>query len=131
MDNYIKQAKQFLKDTNTTFKSKFYKYDKHFPSDTEKRNIYSITLRNSNHSYTFKFGQSINNTRTNTSPTEYDVLACLTKYNPDAYEDFCNDYGYDIDEKSSKRIYKAVCNEYENISKLWDSEQIELLSEIN
>jgi len=38
---------------------KLLKYDKHFQDDTEKRDIYKITLKRGSRKYTFKFGQSV------------------------------------------------------------------------
>lgn len=64
-------------------------------------------------------------------PTEYDVLACLTKYEVGTLEDFCAEFGYDTDSKKAEVIYKAVLNEYQNVAMLWNDEEIELLSEIN
>lgn len=59
--DYDKQAKDFLKETNTTFEAEFLKYDKHFEGDTERRDIYTITLTRGSRSFSFEFGQSIQN----------------------------------------------------------------------
>jgi len=64
------------------------------------------------------------------TPTEYDVLTCLTKYDPETFEDFCSEFGYDEDSRKAEKIYKAVVNEYNNVAMLWNDSEIELLSEI-
>jgi len=237
MNEYETQAQEFLNATNTSFKSEFYEFGTHFEEDTQKRNIFNITLSNSNGEYTFKFGSSINDSckivpvietqpehevycgikigegknvqylsvkfnatlnelhkerlhpdkmddmqrewnrkadeikkkvgskyvQVNTPPfrrvlpnalnrtriklyeekthsndqlddikhpTAYDVLACLTKYDPDTFESFCGEYGYDEDSRKAERIYEAVKDEYENVAMLWDEQQIEQLAEI-
>lgn len=125
--DYQQQAIDFLNATNTSFKATFKKYDRYFPDDKERRDIYRITLKNDLHRYSFLFGQSIANQ--GQAPTPYDVLACLTKYNPYSFEDFCAYFGYDYDSQAEK-IYNAVCKEWDNINKLFTSEQIEQLQEI-
>ena len=69
--------------------------------------------------------------------TPYDVLACLQKYPCDDYEDFCNDYGYDIyDEfeggynKQSRKVWKACVNEYAKVESLFSEEELDALREI-
>ena len=59
MNDYEQQAKQFLKETQTTFKAEFVKHDKHFNDDKVKRDIYKITLERGNRSFKVMFGQSI------------------------------------------------------------------------
>jgi len=61
MNEYQKQANEFLKKTNSNIKIEFVKYDYYFERDTEKRDIYKITLSRENRSFTFNFGQSLNN----------------------------------------------------------------------
>ena len=41
---YDYQAEKFLNDTNTSIKIEWLKFDKHFPDDTELRDIYQISL---------------------------------------------------------------------------------------
>ncbi len=63
-------------------------------------------------------------------PSTYDILACLTKYDPGIFEDFCSDYGYSNDSIKAMKTYFAVQNEYARLSKLFTSEQMEKLREI-
>lgn len=62
--------------------------------------------------------------------TCYDVLACLTKYNPGTFEDFCAEYGYDEDSRTAERIYIAVQNEFANLKRIFTTEQLEAMQEI-
>ena len=64
-------------------------------------------------------------------PSVYDVLACLTKYDPGTFEDFCSDYGYDNDSRTAERIYFAVQKEYTQLARLFTPGQMEELAEIN
>ena len=129
--DYNQQALDFLKTTGTTFKAKYFEHDYYFDGDKDRRDIYKITLKNSNGSYTFKFGQSITNSgaANRVEPTAYDVLSCLTKYDIGGYEDFVSEFGYEFG-PSSKRIYNAVVKEFDNVSRLFTDEQIEALQEI-
>ena len=183
MDTYLKQAKNFLNSTGTTFEAEFLKYGKHFEGDKVKRDIYKITLKRGSREYTFNFGQSINcsmqwipksiyggnlwrkancqrlegenlfkalgrlnifgqgiNTIKSdldfvknenfSEPTEYDVLACLTKYDPETFENFCGEFGYDEDSRKAEKTYHAVKDEYNNVAMLWNEEEMEQLTEI-
>lgn len=169
ISTYEQTAIDFLKATNTEFKAEFVKNGKHFDDDKEDRDIYQITLKRNGRKFSFRFGQSINNsgewmvkdgnpkfTRTFASksdalqfhfkihskfgvkknpnfkaPTAYDVLACLTKYDPYTFESFCSDFGYDTDSRKAKKTYKAVVKEWQNVQMLWSNEEIEQLQEIN
>jgi hypothetical protein len=129
MENeYEVKATSFLKQTETTFKAKFFKHDYYFTGDKDQRDIYKITLRNKNGSYTFTFGQSIVNT--GKQPSAYSVLACLTKYDVGTFHDFRSDFGCNTDSRSDLKTYKAVVKEYENLKRLFTDKELELMSEI-
>lgn len=132
MSQYETQANEFLLATNTTFKAKFLRHDYHFSEDKEMRDIFSCTLKNDNHRFTFKFGQSINQSTGDGQnlPTAYDVLTCLEKYEVTDFEDFCDNYGYNIDSRKAYKTFKAVKKEWKNVKKLFTPEEIELLQEI-
>lgn len=63
-------------------------------------------------------------------PTAYDVLACLTKYDPGTFENFCSEYGYDEDSRPAERIYFAVQKEYSQLAALFTAEQMKEMREI-
>jgi hypothetical protein len=64
------------------------------------------------------------------SPSEYSVLACLTKYDVGSFEDFCDEFGYDSDSKTADRVYEAVKEEWLNVCRIWNDSEIEELAEI-
>ena len=63
-------------------------------------------------------------------PNEYDVLACLEKYDPGTFEDFCSELGYNEDRRTAERIYIAVIKEYKDLIRIFTEEQMEELREI-
>ena len=64
-------------------------------------------------------------------PNEYDILACLTKYDPETFEDFCSEFGYDEDSRSAEQIYLACVKEYKQLTRIFTEAQMEELREIN
>lgn len=64
------------------------------------------------------------------NPTAYDVLACLTKYDPGTFEDFCSEFGYDEDSRNAEKTYNAVKDEWQNVRALFTDSEIEQLQEI-
>jgi len=130
MNEYEKQAKDFLKATSTTLKIEFEGYKSHFVDEEQKRNVYKVTLTNQRGEYVFKFGDSINNYEKCLKPTTYDVLACLSGYEPEDYKDFCDSYGYEAEENKSEEIYHLVLKEWEGLTQIFTLEELELLSEV-
>jgi hypothetical protein len=99
-------------------------------------NTYTVTLINLNHTYTFGYSGSINDKKLGRSPTQYDVLAALTKYPLDQdIGEFAEMYGYTLNDAITGRLwraYYAVQNEYSNIQKLWPNyADLDELREIN
>lgn len=64
-------------------------------------------------------------------PSVYDVLACLTKYDPGTFKDFCSEFNYNEDSRAAEQIYFAMQKEYIQLTKLFTPEQMEELAEIN
>ena len=64
------------------------------------------------------------------APSDYDILAGLTKYNPGAFDNFCADFGYDEDSRTAERVYKAVCEEYLSLSDMFSPDEMESMREI-
>lgn len=140
ISTYDQQAIDFLNATSTAITFKYKAFGKHFAGDTQSRAIWRVRIVNKLHSFSFDFGQSI--AAGEEQPTPYDVLACLQKYDVGSFEDFCSEFGYEayiysdrtgamIQNRTAKKIYNAVCKEYENVCKLWSDDQIEQLQEIN
>lgn len=68
--------------------------------------------------------------KSNSIPTDYDILVCLTKYDPGSLEDFCSDYEYDPDSTKGRDTYIAVQGEYHHLIRLFDDAEMEELREI-
>ena len=64
------------------------------------------------------------------APIMYNVLCCLQKYEVGTFENFCDDFGYDIDSKKAEKIYNAVLEEWRNVQVLFSDEEIEQLQQI-
>ena len=58
--NYTQQANVFLAKTGATIDIQYLKHAKHFEDDKEARDIYTVTIKRGTRSYTFNFGNSIN-----------------------------------------------------------------------
>ena len=129
--NYLDRANDFLKTTNSIMQIKYLRYGKHFADDTECRDIYHVTLKRGNEKFCFNFGQSIQDTCRKIAPNAYDILACLQKYPVESFSDFCSDFGYNNDSRIAEKVYKAVCKEYENLCRLYSSEEIKLMQSID
>lgn len=59
---------------------------------------------------------------------EYDVLACLTAYDPGTPEDFCMEVG--LNSIRGLKTYFAVQKEYYELRRIFTPEQLEALQEI-
>jgi len=143
-EDYEFDAKRFLHLTKTAFAYKFTGRKKYWDDDKEKRDVWEIILSKGDRKFTFTFGQSIVKSAkkiysngvwrepwcAGKTPTAYDVLACLTKYPVDSFNDFCDNYGYDDDSIKAENIYKAVLNEYTNLERLYSDKEMELLREL-
>ena len=133
MNEYDKQATDFLKSTGTRIsclggsnKTGFFG-----KNDKDTRRVVRLKMYNARGEYSFNFGMSVADTRAfKDKPTSYNVLASITKYDPGTFEDFCLDYGYDDDSRKAERIYKNVVKEWQEVRKLFNDEELELLREI-
>lgn len=136
-NEYNVKAIEFLNSSLTECDIRF--LNKDFPSwqNKEQVNKYSVTLKNKKHSYTFDFYDSIKNTNDKKSSVLnfYNVLACLSLYYPENFDDFINEFGYEIKTERDyiriKKIHLDCLDESKALSKLFTSEELEKLSEIN
>ncbi len=159
MSEYQEQALKFLEKCNAKININFaYIGRNEFwdEDDKTRREVYRITINTPRGEYSFWFYDSIYNyerklaidkklnnlitgrqsadlkkERKTLVPNEYDVLACLTKYDPGTFKNFCDCFGYDNDSIRAQKIYFLVQDEYENLCRIFTSEQMDLLSEIN
>jgi hypothetical protein len=125
--NYQQQANEFATATGTKLTINRSKYGNHFADDQQKRFIFNCTLTRNGKKFTLNFGQSI--AAEDTPPTMYDILACLTKYDPESFKFFCSNYGYDTDSIKALKTYKAVKREFNAVNRLF-ADVLEQLQEI-
>ena len=149
MTDYQKQAEDFLAKHNATMTAVKLFTGPYSDDDNDVRDVYQITLtREGKKPYIFKFGQSIAHSEASINaetdkikfksfhlspkaiaeikvlkakliPTAYDVLACLQKHDVGTFEDFCCDFGYDIDSRKALKTYLAVQDEAANVQRLF------------
>lgn len=96
--------------------------------DGQKRWIFNLDLDKGRYLYNFDFGQSL--VANFAEPTMYDVLACLTKYDPGTFDDFCSSFGYNNDSISALQTYGRVMDEWLMMTRMFTHEELELLREI-
>lgn len=63
-------------------------------------------------------------------PNEYELLSSLTKYEVGTFENFCSEFGYDEDSRNAEKTYKAVCEEYLKVCKIFNEDEMQELQEI-
>lgn len=132
--DYLKQAKDFLEKTNTSFSIK--KAEVQTPpswtKDGKHGYKYKVTLKNAKGTYAFDFWDSIANRQEGKRPDAYSVLACLDIYHG-SLDDFVLEFGYnDSDLKISEvlRIYESVQDQTIQLEKLFTESQLKKLMEI-
>jgi hypothetical protein len=137
MNEYEKQAQDFLKDTETKLTVKEATNFAQCPPFCESAghvhgDHYRITLSNKQGRYTFSFWNSANDSQQGKQPTAYDVLSCLggEVYSPDSLEDFCSEYGYDTDSRKAEKTFKASAKQQESLRRLFSTDQLEKLAEV-
>ncbi len=127
--NYEKQATDFLEKTGCKMTITYKENRKYFPKDKETRDVYDVKIERGKRKFKFEFGNSLYDSQFPNikAPSEYSILSCLTKYDPGSFDDFCSEFGCDID----KRTYNSVVKEWQNVCMIWSDDEIEELLQIN
>lgn len=63
-------------------------------------------------------------------PSAYDVLACLTKYDPGTFKDFCANFVYSDYSIKALDTYRAVQEEWQEVNRMF-GDCLDELAEIN
>ncbi len=134
---YQQQAVNFLLESETTCEIK--SIGLRNPNWDSKRdvNAYRVTLSNKRHTWSFDFFDSIKNTEDKKSASLdfYSVLACMGHYTPESFDEFCSNFGYEFKNETeyikAKSAHLACLDQDKNLKKLFTSEQLEKLQEIN
>lgn len=126
--DYYTHAEQFARRWDVDLEILGCEYKKHFIDDKEKRHVFKCKLTNKDgEEYEFEFGQSSSNG--SAEPDMYDILACLTKYDPCTYTDFCAEFGYAGGEDSLE-TYHNVKKEWEAVLRLFGPENGKCMEEL-
>lgn len=135
ISSYEQQGIDFLLANKIEFSVTFIGHDTHFWHDKEERDRFKCVFTKRLYpiqTLTIKFGQSIASSTGNGGqrPSAYDVLSCLTKYDPGTFSNFCSDFGYDEDSKKAEKVYQSVQKEWNQVSAFFTSTELEKLQEI-
>ena len=63
-------------------------------------------------------------------PTAYSLLACLQKYDPGTFRNFCGDFGYSDDSIKALETYKAAQEEFEKVRLFFTADELVKLQEV-
>ena len=162
-NQYDQQAQAWSDKYSVSMTSRYLGHFKHFDDDTDTRDVYEVRIwctSRPDSAYTFRYGQSINDSRTcdandgpnwrrilrerersrsfrdhaknqrGKPPRLYDVLSCLTKYDPGTHKNFCGDYGYDTDSRKALDLYMRVQEEWSGVLRLCGGESSEMMREL-
>lgn len=136
MSEYVEQAKKFLSECGATMEINYIGKELH-PNWGERRprNKYLFVITTSLGMMADYFYDSIYNTERNIrNVSEYDILACLEKYDVGTIDDFVSEFGYEVhkwdDVRRIEKTYKAVVAQYRKLCEIFTSEQMEKLREI-
>lgn len=68
------------------------------------------------------FWQSITNG--SKPPTSYDVVSAISKHDPGTLEEFCHEYGYDVDSRKTEKTYNAVVAEWNKVKEFFTAAEL-------
>lgn len=154
--DYKKQGEDFLLETDVKMEVEHIGNDFYFDGDKDKRDIYRVTFKRKDRSFSIRFGQSMVKSKPTEEelyrasdygstfyskkylavknrkevPTAYDVLSCLEKHHPGSFGNFCCEYGYEEDSRKAFKIYQEVLEQWEKVSSLWTEAELEKMQEI-
>ena len=117
------------KDTEDFFK-RFIRNDRkqsfRYPPKTiaDEQDLKKMTIRGN-----FEFAKFVDFTKV-TPPRAYELLACLTSFDPGSFEGFCASYGYDEDSRKAEKVYQAVKAEFQSLQALYNDKELSQLGEI-
>ena len=120
MNDCIKEAQDFCKETGTTieFERVGIVNDPWHIGMNTWHDQYIATIERNGIVREFEFTQSSNDTELGIEPNEYDVLSCLTKFEPGEYWDFCHEYGMENSQESWD-TWQAVTEEWYKVCDLF------------
>jgi len=152
MNEYDKQAENFINKTGLKIEKQYLGHMPYFSDDDEYRAVFKITFKCRNREFSFNYGNSIMNSwvlyegykqkslnlrpalekvkKDYSPPSDYDILSAMEKYNPESFDYFCDKYSYSNDSIKALKVYHKVQKQYYNMVNMFTDEEIELLRDI-
>ena len=135
MSEYTEKADKFLEAHGLKDKAVYLGHGPYFDDDEKRgvsRDIWRLSIKRGNKGFSVHFGNSeADSDHGNTPPTAYDLLACLTKYDPGTFTEFCREFGYDEDSRRAEKTYRAEKREWAKVSRFFTAGELEELRDIN
>jgi hypothetical protein len=142
--DYKKQAEDFCEKfgVNIKIEKSAFQSPPMWAEEGKKHGIkYEVTIsREGRKDFKFNFwgsiadaeglNESYGRAREKFLPSVYDVLACITKNDPEAFEDFCGEFGYNTDSIKALQTFNAVDKEFHEVKRMF-ADCLEELQEIN
>lgn len=134
MSEYTEQAEGFLKAHSLKFRA-VYLDTRSNPFWNERPSMprahYRCTVWGKGRGrVSFQFWQSIKGSEIGEIPDAYSLLACVIKQDPESFETFCSEYGYDVDSRKAMQAFRAVIKEWHKVCRFFTEAEIEELQEI-
>lgn len=135
LNPYEAQAEAFLTKHAVTFRATRSNVNT-CPPYCDRQHIhgdrYTITLRKEQRRLTFAFWNSLHAQQTGEPLTAYDVLACLSSdaFCPDTFEDFCAEYGYDVDSRKAWSTFLRCAQFAQRLHAFFTEEELQDLATI-
>lgn len=131
--DYQNQAREFLNSCPATMSITY--VDKvRVAWDKYPHAMYTFVIKTQRGQMTGNFYNSRHNTEEGIKPTEYDILACLEKYDIGNMDDFMYEFGYEIhcveDMTNLISTYNTVVKEYNDVRRCFTEEQIKAMRDI-
>lgn len=103
--------------------------------DSEGRNKYKITVSNGNTPFSTVFYDSLYNTQKNLRSEDFHILYCIISDAQavdycDTVEEFCDEFGYDMEIDKPKKIFNACMRTHDNLIKTFGTDGYEILSDL-
>ena len=133
MEDYEGNANKLIKELGITFEARFVGHycprwcddPKHVHGDEYR----CIFRRKGQRPFIVRFWNSLHDKQEGNTPTAYDVLACIQKYDVGTLDDFVSEFGYTKSPKITA-IYHAVIKEYAGVINFFKPEEMPLIQEI-
>ena len=135
MSEHIQQAKDFLAKCNATMEINFIGKAEPLWDEGCPHNAYRFIITTQlGIMENVIYDSAYNTLRGINGISEYDVLACLEKYDVGTIDDFVREFGYEVhcwdDVKRIEKTYKAVVRQYNKLCEIFTPEQMEWLREV-